>query len=633
MSKDNIIGIWTCWEPNAFDGRDSEYAGTEYNDSTGRFIPYVYKDGNSYGIEALTGYDVSGDGDYYLGARNSGKPYITDPFEYNVGGKKTSLYSIAIPVMKNGAVAGVVGIDISIDNIIAVINEGSILDVGYMFVLSPNGLFTSHRNSDLLLTSYTTTWIKGFSSDINSLLSNGGSFEVTSFSDQLNTDVRFLATGIKIGATDRYWAVCGVVPDKTATESATSLVWLVIGIGLALILVVSVALLILITMRLRQLPVMTGTAESIAKGDINLANMDTGTWKTKNEITLLERAFSTMTNSIKAQAETMEKIAQGDYSVDIPVRCETDVMNKAINKMIDRTNDTMNEIRASTAQVSTGSKQIADGSQALAQGSTQQAAAVEQLSSSISEIAQKTKDNADMADRAAKLADAIKNSAEKGSRQMGEMMEAVKEINQASQDINKVIKVIDDIAFQTNILALNAAVEAARAGQHGKGFAVVADEVRNLAAKSADAAKDTGGLISNSIEKAELGARIADETAASLVEIVNGINESNQLVGEIARSSNEQSDGISQVNKGIDQVAQVVQQNSATAEESAAASEEMSGQAILLENLIEQFKLKEGGGMSRSLPSSSSKPQRKQLVMPEKTSYAPIADNGDFGKY
>ena len=251
---------------------------------------------------------------------------------------------------------------------------------------------------------------------------------------------------------------------------------------------------------------------------------------------------------------------------------------------------------------------------------------MEQLSASISEIAFKTKDNAEMAGRAATLANTIKLNAEKGSHQMDEMMSAVKEINQASQSISKVIKVIDDIAFQTNILALNAAVEAARAGQHGKGFAVVAEEVRNLAAKSAEAAKDTGELIANSMEKAELGSRIAGDTATSLAEIVSGINESSQIVGDIASSSEQQSTGIEHINQGIDQVAHVVQQNSATAEESAAASEEMSGQSSMLEDLIAQFKLKDDG---RGVSSRSAK---KRISMPEKAAGASNG-GGDFGKY
>ncbi len=258
----------------------------------------------------------------------------------------------------------------------------------------------------------------------------------------------------------------------------------------------------------------------------------------------------------------------------------------------------------------TGSSQIADGAQSLAQGSSQQAASVEQLSSSIAEIADKTKENAEMAGKAAALANTIKQNAEKGSAQMDDLTGAVREINTASQNISKVIKTIEDIAFQTNILALNASVEAARAGQHGKGFAVVAEEVRNLATKSSDAAKDTGALIANSVEKAELGARIADETSASLTEIVAGINESSLIVTEIAKSSEEQSLGIAQINKGIDQVAQVVQQNSATAEQSAAASEEMSSQANTLEELLLQYNAENGTGLPENKQARLAAPKR-----------------------
>jgi len=298
------------------------------------------------------------------------------------------------------------------------------------------------------------------------------------------------------------------------------------------------------------------------------------------------------------------------------------------------------EINASTSQVSSGAKQIADGSQSLAQGSTEQAASVEQLSASISDIAQKTKENADMAFEADNLAGTIKSNAEKGSLQMDEMMAAVKDINQASQSISKVIKVIDDIAFQTNILSLNAAVEAARAGQHGKGFAVVAEEVRNLSAKSAQAAKETEELIANSMEKAELGSAIANETAGSLAEIVLGINESSQIIEGIARSSEEQAVAIKQINQGIDQVAQVVQQNSATAQESAAASVEMSVQASVLENMIAQFKTSDDSARS-ALPQSTAAAEEspsRRLAAPDNTSAAEpnprFADRaGDFGKY
>ncbi|MDR1692183.1 MAG: methyl-accepting chemotaxis protein [Oscillospiraceae bacterium] len=309
----------------------------------------------------------------------------------------------------------------------------------------------------------------------------------------------------------------------------------------------------------------------------------------------LEEAYERLQGYIREIVNRMEAFSNGDFSHDGSFEFYGDfvLLGNSIAKINERMNRTLTEINRSTVQVANGSKQLADGSQALAQGATEQAASVEQLSASVSEIAQKTKMNAEMAAKAAALANTIKMNAEKGNRQMAEMTAAVKDINNASSSIGKVIKTIEDIAFQTNILALNASVEAARAGQHGKGFAVVAEEVRNLASKSSEAAKDTGALIANSIEKAEFGSRIADETAASLYDIVAGINESSRIVGDIARSSEEQSTGIEQINKGIDQVAHVIQQNSATAEQSAASSQEMSSQAEILEQLIDQFKLKD----------------------------------------
>jgi methyl-accepting chemotaxis protein len=195
-----------------------------------------------------------------------------------------------------------------------------------------------------------------------------------------------------------------------------------------------------------------------------------------------------------------------------------------------------------------------------------------------------------MAEQAANLSGEIKNKAEKGSTQMDDLMEAVKDITEASSKIEKVIKVIDDIAFQTNILALNAAVEAARAGAAGKGFAVVAEEVRNLASKSAEAAKDTGGLIENSIQKSNLGLTLATGTASSLKEIVDGINENAALITKIATLSDEQTGAIVQIDTGVNQIAGIIQENTYKAEASAAASLEMSEKVGALEKLLDDFK-------------------------------------------
>ncbi len=332
-------------------------------------------------------------------------------------------------------------------------------------------------------------------------------------------------------------------------------------------------------------------------GDIELSPEDVQTiekfGRAKDEIGQTIAATASFITHINKISKVLETIAGGDLTVDVAPLSEKDVLGLSLQRMTDSLNSMFGNINMSSAQVSMGAGQVADGAQALAQGSTEQAATVQELSGAVSEVSDKTRANAEMAEKAARLADTIKGNAEKGSRQMDDMTMAVKQIDEASQSIGKVIKAIDDIAFQTNILALNAAVEAARAGQHGKGFAVVADEVRNLAAKSAAAAKESESLIADSVEKAKLGVQIAGETSASLSEIVSGINESTLLVAEIANSSTEQAHAITQINNGIDQVAQVVQQNSATAEQSAAASQEMSGQSQMLREQIATFKIKD----------------------------------------
>lgn len=290
---------------------------------------------------------------------------------------------------------------------------------------------------------------------------------------------------------------------------------------------------------------------------------------------------------------TMDNIAKGDLVIaDLPVKGRDEIaqLSKYTNDMKNKIRELIQIIGSSSSQVAAGSRSIADASAALSQGATEQAASVEQLSVSISEIASHTKSAAENAVQANNLADTTKANALAGNDDMQQMLEAMTDINASSSNISRIIKVIDEIAFQTNILALNAAVEAARAGQHGKGFAVVAEEVRNLAARSAKAAKETTEMIESSMNKVEAGQAIAHKTAESLQVIVGNVNEISELLSSIARASEEQDVALAQIQQGVNQVSQVVQSNSATSQQSAAASEELSGQAEELERIIRKFK-------------------------------------------
>lgn len=336
-------------------------------------------------------------------------------------------------------------------------------------------------------------------------------------------------------------------------------------------------------------------AEAAANGDLSIrGNAEAFEGGYRKIIEGLNRTVDMIQKPIDEVSVVMEGLANGDLTVYMNgvYQGEFAKMKDSINKTIDSLNMTMNEINAAAEQVASGSKQISDSSMALSQGATEQASSIEELTASLEEISSQTKLNADNASRANELAENARSNAVHGNEQMKDMLKAMDDINVSSSNIYKIIKVIDDIAFQTNILALNAAVEAARAGQHGKGFAVVAEEVRTLAARSANAAKETADLIEGSIHKVEAGTKIAKDTAEALGKIVDEVEKAANLVSAIAAASSEQAAGIGQINQGIIQVSEVVQTNSATSEESAAASEELSSQAEILRDMVGKVKLK-----------------------------------------
>lgn len=338
----------------------------------------------------------------------------------------------------------------------------------------------------------------------------------------------------------------------------------------------------------KPLHIMVKLADKLALGDVEIeSNINQ-----KDEIGELDKALSKMVESIRYQAHIAAKISEGDYTVDVDIKSDKDVLGKALALIVEKNNELISKIAAASETVLISAKQISDSSIVLSEGSTEQASSVEELTASLEEVSAQTRLNADNATKANELSTAAKAQALQGNAQMKEMLKSMEEINEASSNINKIIKVIDDIAFQTNILALNAAVEAARAGQHGKGFAVVAEEVKNLSARSANAAKETTEMIESSIKKTEAGTKIARNTAEALDKIVSSIDEVSTLVNDIAIASNEQALGVEQINQGLMQVSHVVQNNTATSEENAAASEELSGQAEGLRSMIGQFKLK-----------------------------------------
>ncbi len=435
---------------------------------------------------------------------------------------------------------------------------------------------------------------------------------VKAYMDTINTMVELQTADAKTAADSNV----RIANQATVNMIIIVLFGMVVSVGLGL------AISKMISKPVAQL---AAAADRLAAGDINV-NVAV---KTSDEIGVLMQSFGKMIENIREQALAVQQIAEGDLTVAVRVKSDHDLLGIKLNEMVKTNHQILNQITAAADQVAVGSGQVATASQALSQGTTEQASTIEELNSTMSGIAAQTKQNALNANQANELAVTAKDNAVKGNDQMQGMLNAMTEINNSSADISRIIKVIDEIAFQTNLLALNAAVEAARAGQHGRGFAVVAEEVRNLAARSANAAKETTALIEGSIKKVADGMKIADTTADALGHIVTDVARMAGLVSEIATASNQQASGITECNQGISQIALVIQNNSATAEESAAASQELSGQAALLRNMVTRFKLNRDHNLSE--PDAQGPRQSGNRNHPVKTRVN--LNDFDFEKY
>ncbi|SHJ76316.1 Methyl-accepting chemotaxis protein [Malonomonas rubra DSM 5091] len=499
--------------------------------------------------------------------------------------------------------------------------KNPVLDGKYVFVSSTNKDITNGIITSSLLDA-------GLSGHSEQVVSNQfiTSFPISDFSGKT---VGVMALVYDMTETN---ALIGSI-EKSGNSTINAMGWR-FSIGAVLLVVIICGTIFYVTRRvIGPLQLAVGVAQRISLGDLS----QSVNYQSEDEVGELAGAINKMTESLKAKAEEAKQIAQGNLQVQVSVASEHDTMGQAFKTMVENLNEVLGEVARASDQINSGSQQVSDTAQSLSQGATESAASLEEISSSMNEIGSQTQQSAENASLASQLADSAQSAARTGSERMSTMVTAMNEINEAGQNINKIIKVIDEIAFQTNLLALNAAVEAARAGQHGKGFAVVAEEVRNLAARSAKAAEETAQLIEGSVEKANNGTQIAEKTSEALNEIVDSITKATDLVAEIAAASNEQAQGISQINQGLGQIDQGVQQSTATAEESAAAAEELSSQSSYLKQMISRFKLATDTSSFPAAPIAA--PQSAAQGIGWDSLQSPSAkadiklDDDDFGKY
>lgn len=533
-SRPEYLGVYVCFEPNAFDKKDRDFINAKGHDKTGRFIPYWTRGPDGKGVlEGLVDYEKEGAGDYYLLPKKTKKASLIDPYKYTVQGKEILLTSIVIPILdNNGDFIGIAGLDLGLDDIQKIVGGIKLYETGFMTIFSQNGVIVGTKDKKLV--GKNLDEIYKDQSRKNDILSHKV-YHNKKYSLTLKKEVFFSGVPVSLGNGAATWTADVAVPVEEFMADANKMMAAIIIIGL-----LSIALVTFI-------------------------------------IILISRYI---TNPIRHIVDKTELIADGDLSVAIDIQSEdeTGMLANAMRDMTKRLSNIMRDVIGSTHSLASASEQISSTAQSLSSGSSEQAANLQEITSSLEEIAANITQNTGNARDTSKIAQGTAHEAVDGGSAVTETVNAMKQI------FDK-IKLIEDIAYQTNLLALNAAIEAARAGSAGKGFAVVAGEVRKLAEKSQVASQEISQLTVNSVNIAEKAGKLIES-------IVPKIQETADLVDRIAIASDEQDAGVNQISTGMEQLNGVTQQNASSSEELASTAESLSSHAEQLQAMVNYFKVK-----------------------------------------
>ena len=573
-----IMGAGVFFEPNAFQEGEPEYAmylGRDNGDENKRFFKFL--DYKFYG---------NGAEEYYTKASQEKVSHVVDPFVSSITGE--TIFVLVVPILNNGQFMGTVVVDLNVKmfNTLGIDESGEGAKT-FFDVINKDGKFVYSSNPDAVgknLADYVGE--ENFKENIQSRFD-----KETIFNVQDSHRVRYFAP---LNIDDTSWYVQSAMSLDIYNEGKNQLLVALITAEVILFILLQLVLFTALKKSLQPLGKLAEESDKLANGNFDIKV----SYAQEDEIGRLVKSFNNIVKRLNYVVSDLQAkltaFAQGDFGSEIKedenYQGDFRPILTSLQDISTSLNGTLKNVHTSSSEVSGSADQVSSMAQRISEGTTKQASSIAELSKTMEDITEQIRHTTKQAEKAQQLGVVSGSHVETSNQKMTDMQGAMEEITEKSKEISKIIKTIDDIAFQTNILSLNAAIEAARAGGAGKGFAVVADEVGNLAKKSQEAAQNTSLLIEETIGAVQKGAKFTEETAEALQSVSESTNQVNDLIEEISKASEEESAGVSRLSEGLQEISAVVQENSATAEESAATAEELSAQANLMNDLISKFK-------------------------------------------
>ncbi|WP_432737562.1 methyl-accepting chemotaxis protein [Maridesulfovibrio sp. FT414] len=615
----NFIGGSNGWEPDAFDGRDAEFAGTELHDKTGRLIPYAFRAGGGIKVVPLAEYNIPGDGDYYLKPIETRRPYITPPYSYEVDGQTLMLTTIGVPVIVSGRPLGVVCVDMPITTVNNLVAGLRPYEEGYAWLMMPDGNIIYHPDEDLQGKNIFDAAELEDESGLKMAMREGRPFQEVRVASATGFKSLVQYVPVEFKDSGQFWYLAVSAPMDRILADASTLTRDLLLVGVAALVLVMIAIYLVARSISKPIVAITDAAREVAGGNFEVQADESQFGGELYDLNIsLRDMLAALVDNIarsgkmaeEAQAQTsraQEALREADEARAEAENARREGMLHAADQLSGIVSQVMSASRQLTAEIDESSR----GSDVQRDRTSESATAMEQMNASVLEVARNASEAAESAEKA-------RFEAENGGAVVNDVVERINRIQamtvemekglamlgEQAEGIGQIMGVISDIADQTNLLALNAAIEAARAGEAGRGFAVVADEVRKLAEKTMDATNQVGDFIraiqrgtrdniegmSKAAAQVEQGTEYAGKAGDALSRIVEIVEETASQVRSIATASEEQSAASEQINRGIEEVNVIAGDNAKSMRESAAAVEELMGLGEQLTAVIEELR-------------------------------------------